>query len=135
MFPTGLIKESYSYPAPSNPLTFNKPFNLYLNLIHDISSCSVMGLHYVVISCYKERQDRRRDTGSMFNIILLLMCFPQRRKVTVRNTLCLRDFPLPVDSLNAPTTMPRQAERNNTDIHFSWRSPFQKFASEYAWTE
>ncbi len=82
-----------------------------------------MVLQYVVVSCHKERPDWRHSTGSMFNIILLLIYFPLRSKVAVRNSLCMSDFPPPVDSLNAPSiTMPGQPEKNSTAVHFSWRS-------------
>ena len=79
--------------------------------------------HYVVASCHKERPDWRHRTGSMFNIILLLIYFPLRSKVAVRNSLRVSDFPLPVDSLNAPCiTIPGRDEQNDAAIHFSWRS-------------
>lgn len=63
-------------------------------------------LWYYIILSYpvtKEKPGWRHGTGSMSNIVPLLMYFPLRSKVAVRNCLCMNDFPLPVDSLNAPS--------------------------------
>lgn len=136
MFNTGVILVVDVYPVPSNPEAFTKPLNLYLNLIYDMSSPLCRGLwSYIMLLCHKERPDWRHNARSMFIIILLLINFPLRSKVAVRNSLCMRDFPLPVDSLNAPSiTNPGQDEWNNTAIHFSHRS-LQEVCQSIYWTE
>lgn len=76
-----------------------------------------------VISSHKERPDSRQSTGSMFNIILPLTCFPLRNKAAVRNRLFMSDFLPPVNSLNAPSIpVAGQVEHGNTASHFSWRA-------------
>lgn len=87
------------------PVTFTKPVNLYLNLIYDIRSLLCHGLwSYIMLSYLVTERGQTGGTayiGSMLNIILPLIYFPLRNKVTVGNSVS--DFPLPVDSLNAPS--------------------------------
>lgn len=62
-----------------------------------------MTLYYVLVLCYTEKTNWKLRTGSMFSITHLLIYFPLKSKVAVRNSLFRSDFPLFVNSLNAPS--------------------------------